>query len=115
MRGRIMSATRLSLAMLASCALLGFAPAQAAEQSAPQGDSWESIAKLPDWSGRWESYREPGQGNPRDAMGPIPLTPEFDRILKAMLKQSEEAGHDVPSNTKLCIPTGLPDLMMRVT
>src|SRR5689334_15551701 len=49
-------------------------------QSSPQGDTWASIAKLPDWGGIWEVTFG---GGPRGARPEPPaLTPAYEAKLK---------------------------------
>ena len=86
----------------------------AAAPSGEQGRTWASIAKLPDWSGPWEPHRNAEGGNQRDALPPLVLTPRYDARLKDLLARQAKT-HDTQSNTKLCIPSGLPNLMMRIT
>ena len=53
-------------------ALVAAAPL-AAQKSGPQGDTWESIAELPDFGGLWEG----GGGGPRGRAEPPSFTPEY--------------------------------------
>src|SRR6185437_9036842 len=67
----------LSLAALGTAAAAD-SPQAAAAKSSPQGDTWASIAKLPDWSGVWDfdySAGAPGGGLVRPA--PPHLTPAY--------------------------------------
>ena len=82
------------------------ASAQAAPKGSPQGDSWESIAKLPDWSGIWEV----GGGGPRGAGEPPQFTPAYAAKLKDYQdKQKSGEIEDGPSAN--CVPNGMPSIM----
>ena len=88
----------LAIAVLA----FGLAPAQAFDES-----------KYPDWNGQWR--RPPGVNNqwvptlPRGKEG-APLTPEFQAIFEANLKDQEEGGPGTDP-TYSCIPDGMPRAM----
>ena len=53
----------------------------AAQKSGPQGDTWETIAKLPDFGGLWEVTFG---GGPRGGGEPPQFTPEYAAKLKLM-------------------------------
>ncbi|HZL94754.1 MAG TPA: hypothetical protein VFB99_13955, partial [Vicinamibacterales bacterium] len=55
-------------------------PLAAQAQSGPQGDTWESIARLPDLSGLWEITFG---GGPRGPGEPPSLTPPYAARLKS--------------------------------
>jgi hypothetical protein len=76
-------------------------------QSGPQGDTWESIAKLPDFGGLWEITFG---GGPRGGGEPPALTPEY----AARLRQFEEAqarGEIEDGPAANCVPNGMPSIM----
>ena len=92
-----------SLAPLA--ALL--AATTAAAQTSPQGDTWESIAKLPDFGGLWEVTFG---GGPRGAGEPPALTPEY----AARQKEYQDAvarGEIEDGPSANCVPNGMPSIM----
>ena len=72
-----------------------------AAPSGPLGDSWESIAMLPDISGPWEYISQS-----REARAVPQLTPKYAVIMAELNEIYSRESRDVPSNTKLCIPTG---------
>jgi hypothetical protein len=79
--------------------------APASQPSSPQGDSWASIAKLPDWSGLWEPTFARGAGN----QGPQ-LTPPYEaKLEKYRAEQKSGEIQDTPSAN--CVPPGLPGIM----
>ena len=69
----------------------------AAQKSGPQGDTWESIAKLPDFGGLWEG----GGGAPRGAGAEPPsLTPPYAAKLQDIKPPVEPArSKTVPRRT----------------
>jgi hypothetical protein len=69
--------------------------------------------KYPDWSGQWR--RPAGVGNQWDTsksprQGPPPLTPEYQAIYEANLKD-QAAGGQGTDPTYTCIPDGMPRAM----
>jgi hypothetical protein len=110
--GRSLSAKALAVGMLAAVlvmALMGpwVARAQTADQS-----------KYPDWSGQW-LRSGPGHGNPWDPTKTMglgekpPLTPEYQAIFEASLKNQEAGGQGIDP-TYLCVPSGMPRGMIAV-
>jgi hypothetical protein len=103
---------------LAALALLAAVPAAlpawsdtppAAAQSAPQGTTWSSIAKLPDWQGIWElDYRRGGLGAARP--GPPKLTPSAQAQLDAYRK-AQGSGENLQPEQANCLPPGMPQVM----
>jgi hypothetical protein len=103
----------LSAAAAAVFALAGPVSAQVAPQGepdlgaprGPQGDTWASIANLPDWGGLWE----PAFGGGRDNPKPM-LTPAYEAKFKAY-QAAVKSGkiQDTPSAN--CVPPGLPGIM----
>ena len=86
--------------------LLGAAAAFTARaQSGPQGDTWDSIARLPDWGGLWEitfSFGSPGE--------PAQLTPPYaERLAEYRAAQASGEIEDTPAAN--CVPNGMPSVM----
>jgi hypothetical protein len=83
--------------VFAAAIAVSLAGAQAHDQS-----------KYPDWNGQWR--RPPGVNNQWDPTKPrgqegAPLTPEFQAIFEANLKEQDEGGQGTdPTDT--CIPDG---------
>ena len=76
-------------------------------QSGPQGDTWESIAKLPDFGGLWEVTFG---GGPRGGGEPVSLTPAY----AAKLKEYQDAtarGEIEDGPAANCVPNGMPSIM----
>jgi hypothetical protein len=75
-------------------------------------------SQYPDWRGQW-LRTGPGRGNPWDpskGMGlkeGAPLTPEYQAILEASLKNQEAGGQGIDP-TYLCVPSGMPRGMIAV-
>lgn len=73
----------------------------------PQGGTWDSIKKLPDWSGVWvlsdESWREAAKAAEGQDGGRVPLTSRYSAIRASNpLDHGEENEHN-------CIPAGIPE------
>jgi hypothetical protein len=74
-------------------------------------------AKYPDWSGQWR--RVPDGGVPRyDPSKPLrkqeaPLTPEYQALHEASIKEQEAGGHGLDEAYK-CMPQGMPRQMSGV-
>jgi hypothetical protein len=84
---------------------------RSAAKSSPQGDTWSSIAKLPDWSGVWDldySARAPGGGLARPA--PPHLTPEY-AAKYAAYQERQKHGLEQQTETANCVPPGMPQIM----
>ncbi|HEU4619900.1 MAG TPA: hypothetical protein VFV10_17810 [Gammaproteobacteria bacterium] len=79
--------------------------AEETRKASPQGDTWESIAKLPDWSGLWEPTFGGGRGN----QGPE-LTPEYAARL-AQYRAAQKSGRIQDTPSANCVPPGLPGIM----
>jgi hypothetical protein len=86
-------------------ALVVTAPLQA--QSGSQGDTWESIAKLPDFGGLWEVTFG---GGPRGGGEPIALTPAYAAKL-AEYNQATARGEIEDGPAANCVPNGMPSIM----
>ena len=70
-------------------------------------------SKYPDWNGQWR--RPPGVNNQWDPSKPrykegAPLTPEYQAIYEANIKDQEEGGQGTDP-TYTCIPDGMPRAM----
>ena len=129
-----MSRRSVFVAAAALALVSWYAPASA-QQSPPAagnaaaqlpGGTYDSIKKLPDWSGMWTPGRPPADAPPEDkqmyARGifgeGIPLAPKYAQARDARLKAvTGQLGVDkIPlSNSGLCIPTGEPQVMGEVS
>jgi hypothetical protein len=75
-------------------------------------------AKYPDWKGQWLRVGG-GQGAPWDPNKPpglgqqAPLTPEYQAIYEANLKNQEAGGQGTDPGYK-CVPSGMPRAMIAV-
>jgi hypothetical protein len=109
--------------LVLACALLVAAPhaGWAAGDPKPElrGQTWDSIKRLPDWSGVWApsrppaASRGPGQGPGVGFVfgGTVPLTPKYAAIRdERMAAVRGDRGLDkIPlSNSGLCLPNGTP-------
>jgi hypothetical protein len=75
----------------------------------PQGDTYASIAQLPDWSGAWvipfgEFARENGRQRVPDDPNAARLTPRYAEMAAAYPARRH-------SNSEACLPTGMPNVM----
>jgi hypothetical protein len=116
--------------VLAACCVM-FPGASAAQQSGPQGDTYASIAKLPEWGGAWVIpfhvfVRENGaQRDPQNPLAPR-LTPERIAMQAATRRGLNQPGNgnattatitgndSLPRrrlNAESCLPTGMPNVM----
>jgi hypothetical protein len=76
-------------------------------QSSPQGDAWQSIAKLPDFSGVWEITFGPGGFGGGE---PPSFTPPYAaRVKEYQDAQRSGAIEDTPAAN--CVPNGMPSIM----
>jgi hypothetical protein len=74
------------------------------------GNSWSSIAKLPDWSGVWElDWERPG-GLAAARAGMPKLTPEYEARLEKY-RADQKKGENQQTNTANCDPPGMPQIM----
>ena len=102
--------TLAGVALLGLSALtVGTLTAQAATDTAsgPQGDTWASIAKLPDWQGIWELDWRGGGGLAAARPAPPKLTPAAQAKLDAY-KKAQEVGKDLQPDQANCLPPGMP-------
>ena len=79
----------------------------AAQPSGPQGDTWESIAKLPDFGGLWEVTFG---GGPRGGAEPPAFTPEYAAKLQAF-QAASQSGEIEDGPAANCVPNGMPSIM----
>ncbi len=108
--------------LFAACAVLagGWQAGWAAETPPPlRGQTWDSIKKLPDWSGVWAPSR-PAPAQRGAGAGPgvgfvfgasVPLKPKYAEMRdERMAAVRGEKGLDkIPlSNSGLCLPNGTP-------
>lgn len=81
-----------------------------AATSSPQGDTWESIRQLPNWSGVFALDRVGHETAGRDSSpedgGAVPLTPEYVQLRIQASKSTEQ-----PS-LAFCLPAGVPGVML---
>jgi hypothetical protein len=100
---------RGSLLLAAGALVFTASTGFAAQPSSPQGESWQSIAKLPDWSGVWLLFgasRVTAEESGRyDDQGRVPLTPKYAAIRTAAAKAEAQ------SNLSMCLPAGVPGVM----
>jgi hypothetical protein len=89
-------------ALLVTASGLGAAWA-ASPWPGPQGDTYQSIAKLPDWSGTWA---KPDHVTPKGGARPAEFSPPFKPdYAPALRTQSTKA------NAEMCLPGGMPGIM----
>jgi hypothetical protein len=84
------------------------APAPA--RSGPQGESWASIAKLPDWGGVWELDWRSFDGSSATGEKPPRLTPEYAKRHAEFLA-AQKRGERIQASTANCVPPGMPAIM----
>ncbi len=73
------------------------------------GTSWNSIAKLPDWSGVWElDWQRTGLAVARGGMPK--LTPEYAARFQKY-QEEQKSGKHQQTNTANCEPPGMPQIM----
>jgi hypothetical protein len=85
-----------------------------------QGDTWASIAKLPDWRGAWGLDGPSFQRGVQIATGvdparanKAPLTPKFEarRLANGAANNGRGPESGVINNSAFCLPNGMPGLM----
>ena len=90
-----------------SIAPLAIAQGQTAVQRAPAPADWSALAKLPDFSGVWETGGGGGGGRGRGGPPAGPqLTPAAEAKRKELLARGAE-----DSQTANCLPPGMPGIM----
>ena len=98
---RYLRAVFISLAVAATHA------AAAQSSASPQGDTWASIAKLPDWGGIWEVTFG---GGPRTPGEPPSLTPPYTARMKEY-QEKQRSGEIQDTPAANCVPNGMPGIM----
>ena len=94
------------LALLGAMLCTGFGPGPAlAQASGPQGDRWESIKQLPDFTGPWRSNDILGRS--KNNPDPMPLTPTAKANVEKLAK-IRAGGGDVEGRAKYCLTLGFP-------
>src|SRR5687767_2666922 len=81
--------------------------AQEAIQRAPTATDWSAMAKLPDFSGVWETGGGGGAGRGR---GGPPAGPQLTPAAEAKRKELQAKGAE-DSQTANCLPPGMPGIM----
>ena len=90
-----------------------------AAPSGPQGASWDSIKKLPDWSGVWVLDAASFDRVRQSSDSPDPANPNVPKLTRKfwdyrMLNKVQNRGLDgtgAKNNAALCIPDGMPSMM----
>jgi hypothetical protein len=106
--------TRIGLTALAISVALAGATGQGAAQpqpnrSGPQGDSWQSIAQLPDFSGIWDGVGV-DDGPPPPGAGPAVLTAAGE-LAREEYRAAVERGDIITGTTANCLPPTPPRIM----
>lgn len=72
----------------------------AAKWPGAQGDTYQSIAKLPDWAGTWaKPDHRPAKGSPESSP---PFRPDYKPVVLAQAQKG---------NAEMCLPGGMPVIM----
>jgi hypothetical protein len=101
----------LAIVLAAICAAVTVpVQAETTQGSGPPGDSWASIARLPDWQGIWELDWRGGGGLAAARPAPPKLTPAAQAKLDAY-KKAQESGKDLQPDQANCLPPGMPQGM----
>jgi hypothetical protein len=74
------------------------------------GNSWSSIAKLPDFTGVWELEWRSFNGSSAVGETPPKLTPEYAARL-AKFEAAQKRGEQLQADTANCVPPGMPAIM----
>lgn len=98
----INTANKAALALvLGVLALLGYDQSSAANlSSSPQGDSWDSIKQLPDWSGVWMLHRDQAAIASAYGSSAMQLTPKYAEL------QAKARAARAQANMSTCLPAG---------
>jgi len=105
-----MRAARVLLPVGLGLALLTAHADAASQNTSPQGDSWASIANLPDWRGVWDLDWSSFNGSSATGEKPPRLTPEYARRL-ASYQEAQKLGAPRQAPTANCVPPGMPAIM----
>lgn len=85
-----------------------------AARAGAQGDTLESIKKLPDWKGAWgldrESFAQVVKTSDNADAGIVPFNPRYLAMHKASI-QARKNGDTSGNNSATCIPNGMPNIM----
>jgi hypothetical protein len=79
-------------------------------KASPQGDTWSSIAKLPDWSGVWDLDWRSFNGSSATGEKPPRLTPEYAKRFE-QFQAAQKRGEKQQAETANCVPPGMPAIM----
>jgi hypothetical protein len=90
--------------------ILGACAAAAAPAPGSQGESWDSIGRLPDWGGVWELDWRSFNGSSAVGEKPPRLTPEYAQRL-ARFEAAQKQGAPQQAQTANCVPPGMPAIM----
>lgn len=108
-----LTTTRVMMALLGAAAL-SLAAAQgagaASQESSPQGRTWASIEKLPNWQGTWQLDWEHNLSLLGGASPEHDLTPKAKASYTSFLAK-QKFGEDVQPETANCLPPGMPQIM----
>jgi hypothetical protein len=100
---------RAAVLLVAGALMTAPLPVLADAPQGPQGDTWASIAKLPDWQGIWElDWQHGGLGAARP--GPPKLTPAAQAKLDTYRK-AQQSGKNLQPDQANCLPPGMPGIM----
>lgn len=103
------SRIRALVALAGVAGMVGIAAA-AGKSGSPQGDTWASIAKLPDWSGTWaitvHDHEFASKETRVDDGGLVPFTPKYLALRANMRMQTAK------ENLAQCLPAGIPGVML---
>jgi hypothetical protein len=120
----ILFSASLAVAVAVAVPAGAAAPTKALHEALP-GLTWDSIRRLPDWSGMWTPARAPAGatslGSPGGMFGQgAPLSPKYAEIRdkRMILVRGEGPGGtgDIPlSNSGMCLPNGTPHNMEPVS
>ncbi|MGC3980150.1 MAG: hypothetical protein QM808_02715 [Steroidobacteraceae bacterium] len=86
-----------------------------AKAAGPQGDTWESIAKLPDWKGAWGMSRESfglvvKTSDTTGAQRIPPFNAKYAEMHDISVRQ-RKGGESYGNNSAHCLPNGMPSIM----
>ena len=103
--------TASGLALLAALLLAPVGHAAPRPAPSPQGRTWASVARLPDWSGLWNADLRANPSLSEGAAKP-PLLPEAQARYDAWLADRARGLHQ-QRRTANCLPPGMPQIMMQ--
>jgi hypothetical protein len=116
-----MSSFAISVIAVCIATLAAASPAEPPKRPGPQGDTWDSIKKLPNWNGAWTldeaSFRRQlaASGGPDGDPDIPPLTPKWAALRKANGAANNGQGPEgkgVETNSTHCLPDGMPGMMV---